>query len=73
MLNENVEHDLQTRLLSAGRPPRLFKLIKVDDYKCSWEGKKFDGNIDDKFDYAIRHYDENQLNDYTNTLRTANR
>ena len=62
-----------SRLLSAGRPPRLFKLIKVDDYKCSWEGKNFDGNIDDRFDYAIRHYDENQLNDYTNTLRTANR
>ena len=62
-----------SRLLSAGRPPRLFKLIKVDDYKCSWEGKNFDGNIDDRFDYAIRHYDENQLYDYTNTLRTANR
>lgn len=60
------------RLLSAGRPPMLFKLINVEDYKCSWEGKGFDGNIEDKFNNAIRHYDENQLNDYTNSLRRAN-
>ena len=56
------------RLLSAGRPPKLFKLIKVDDYNCSWDRKDFDGNIDDKFNCAIRDYSENQLDNFTNSL-----
>ena len=61
-----------SRLLSAGRPPKLFKLIKVDDYKCSWDGQDFDGNVDDKFNCAIRDYSENQLDNFTNSLRREN-
>ncbi len=61
-----------SRLLSAGRPPKLFKLIQVEDYKCSWDGKDFDRNIDDEFDYAVKHYDESQFDDFTNSLRRAN-
>ena len=61
-----------SRLLSAGRSPMLFKLIQANDYQCRWDGIKFKGNIEDKFNNAIRYYDANQFNDDVNAIRRAN-
>lgn len=60
----DIKQGFFSRLLSAGRPLMLFKLFETSDYKSSWEGKVFDGNLEDRFNEAIRNYDENDFIDY---------
>lgn len=65
-----IKQGFLSKLFSAGRPPILFNLINVEDSKCDFYGKQFNGDIEDNFNFAIRNYNEDDFGNYVMNKRT---